>query len=74
MQWQGIRRDLSATADGAYIVIGSDMRIEGELRRRAGMELAVVQSGVVLTSMWSTVSGRFAVFSTTTGTIEAEAV
>lgn len=74
MDWQGIRNDTGATGEGAYRQIGTEMRIQGELQRRPGMELAVAQSGIVLTSMWSPIAGRFAVFSTAAGSIISEAV
>lgn len=74
MQWQGIRRDTGITGDGAYSATGTDMRIEGELHRRNGMELSVEQSGTAFIAMWSPIAGRFAVFSTSTGDVITEAV
>ena len=74
MEWRGIERDSAITGAGAYLSVGCDMMVEGELRRRVGMATGVTQSGTAMIGVWNPYTGRFAVFATSTGTVVSVAV
>ena len=73
-QWQGIRADTADTAqDGCLLAVNPTFFLEGELRRRAGMEGFTNQSGTSLSGYYSGMTGNWAIFATSTGTVVAVA-
>ena len=62
MEWLGINQNNAATGPGAWLAVGCDFDVEGEIGRRAGMALGVSQSGTALISIWNPAAGRFVVF------------
>ena len=66
-QWDGMRYDTAATADDAYFVINADLFVDGVMGRRGGTSPLAAQSGTVMTQMWASARGNFAVFVTSTG-------
>jgi hypothetical protein len=71
--WTGIQLDTEATASGAVMVINAKFQIDGELRRRDGMVGFTNQSGIAITNFTNPFTGDFAIFATSTGTVEAVA-
>jgi hypothetical protein len=72
-EWTGIQLDTGATDRGAVMVANANFQVGGELRRRAGMVGFTNQSGIAITNFTNQFTGDFAVFATSTGTVEAVA-
>jgi predicted outer membrane repeat protein len=73
-RWEGITRDKSYDSGGAIYAQNSRFYLEGECQRRRGLTLQVAQSGTVLQNYLHPQSGYWAIFTTSTGTIEASAL
>lgn len=71
--WEGVRSDTADTANGALLAINPTFYLEGEMRRRAGMAGFTNASGTSMSDYYSGMTGRWAIFVTTTGTVEAVA-
>lgn len=73
--WQGIRSDTADTADdGALFVANPAYHIDGELRRRPGMEgFGTTVSGTAISGYYNGMTGNWAIFVTAAGTVEAVA-
>lgn len=79
--WPGVRSDLSATvSDIADASMGCEMAVnvsyymDGQITRRAGLELAVQQSGINMIHYRNALTGQFVVFATSTGTLVAVSI
>lgn len=71
--WQGIRQDSDATAeDGAWFVANALYEIEGEVGRRPGTSIALEESGVVISTFWSPMSGFQVVLAKDDGSLVVE--
>jgi hypothetical protein len=70
-EWDGIRADTSDDGEGALFVNNASFFIQGELRRRHGMEGFTDQSGVAIADFWNVGTGRWAIFATSTGDVIA---
>ena len=71
--WDGIRRDLASVGPGIEYAQNVRFWIEGELQRRHGLTKFSAQSGTNIISYRNNLTGYWAVFRTSTGTIEAVA-
>ena len=68
----GIRRDTDDTAeDGSLMAVNLRFIIDGEYRRRSGMERAASIGARSLGSSYSVLNGRFALIVTAAGVLEA---
>lgn len=72
-QWEGVRRDGTAIGGGAHYAQNVRYWLDGELQRRHGLTKFTAQGGIVLTHFRTALTGHWAVFRTSTGTIEAVA-
>jgi hypothetical protein len=71
----GIRRDTDDTAtDGALLAVNLRYWVEGEYRRRLGMERLTSIGANSAYSFWNPVNGQFALLVTSTGVLEAVAI
>ena len=69
--WGGIDEAKSATDQGDSYVANVRLWIEGEMRRRDGLEGFETISGTTITSLRNGLGVDYAVFSTSSGTFEA---
>lgn len=71
----GIRRDTDDTqADGALLAVNLRFIVDGEYRRRPGMELLTALGSVSSYGFWNPVNGQFALLVTSAGVLEAVAI
>lgn len=70
-EWDGIRADTSDDGEGALFVNNASFFIQGELRRRHGMEGFTGQSGTAISGFWNVGTGRWTIFSTSGGAVVA---
>lgn len=69
--WEGIQLNTAATDPGSVLVVNPSFYVTGEMKRRSGLVNFTNQSGVALTNFQNPFTGYFAVFATSTGTVEA---
>ena len=70
-----IRRDTDDTADdGCIESVNVRFLIDGEYRRRQGMELGMAVSSLSLGTIHNSLNGRYALSVTSTGDLEATSV
>jgi hypothetical protein len=73
-EWQGIDQSTTPTADGDMLIVNATFDTEGEMARRNGMELAVAQSGVLMSHFYHPAKGNVVVFYTADGSVISEAL
>lgn len=69
--WEGIRWDTAADANGAAMAVNLSFYREGEITRRYGISKFTAQSGTVFKGYGNPLFGRYVIFVTSTGTVEA---
>jgi len=71
--WSGIQLDTAATDPGTVFAVNVNYFVTGEVRRRLGMVGFTPVSGIAISSFQNPMTGQFAIFATSTGTVEAVA-
>ena len=70
--WQGIRQDTAWTEnDGAFMAVNLEYEIDGEIRRRPGLEAFTQQSGTAMSCFWVPTTGYQIAFATSDGEVYA---
>jgi len=73
--WHGYRDDVSEVgSDGLLVANGLSFRTHGQVTRRPGLGDRVAQSGVLVAEFQQPINGTFAVFFTSSGTLESIAL
>jgi hypothetical protein len=71
----GIRRDTDDTQDdGAILAVNLRYIVDGEYRRRTGMELVSEHGALSAYKFWNPVNGDYALLVTPAGELEAVAI
>ena len=70
-QWDGISSDTSSIGDGCEYAANVSFYLDGEITRRYGMSAFAAQSGTSMIAFNNVMTGRFMLFATDTGTVEA---
>lgn len=74
-QWTGTRDDLTdIDSDGLSVANNVSLRIGGELRRRPGLAERIAQSGILVAEFQQQGGDSYAIFLTSTGTLESVAL
>lgn len=72
-EWSGIQLDTATTDPGTVFAVNQSYYVTGELRRRPGMVGFTNVTGIAIANFQNPMTGKFAIFATSTGTVEAVA-